>query len=437
MDWRHAALSRLGPSPRAVLLAATTAFGVAATIAILRATEVAEPRLSLPIERSAPSRPMASTSQGPVSTGTSSTTQVPPSGGVGVPDEPSSTEPPSSGYRWSRVAGVAELVDPEGGGGLNAVAEVEGQGLIAVGASSDAPLVLVSPDGLAWSRVEAAERDLDGAILRDVAVVDGRLMAVGSLRGAPAAWTSIDALQWSGVPVTDSTNQLGVGLLEGVAQSSDGSVFAVGFSPGSAGIWALEGGRFEPEASVPAPGDGQVLSDVVSTSKGVVAAGNDAEGNPIALQSTGDGNWASARLPTEDGRASVAALGEVGDVVVAVGYGSSGPRVWTSGDVETWSTTAIPTASPDRPAGLFAVAPGPGGVLAAGQRPGGPLCSSSTDGRSWSECPSEDGVETAAVRDLVAVSGGFVAVGTATSTNHETGLVIWHIEHMTRGALAR
>ncbi|MDP1819099.1 MAG: hypothetical protein Q8K58_04300 [Acidimicrobiales bacterium] len=423
-------------SARTLLLAATTAFGVAAAVAILRVTEVSEPRLTLPVERPARTRPTAmrqttvTTGQGAPTTQLSDTTaSSPPGGGTTI----------SAGlaYRWSPIAGVDEFSAPDAGGGLTAVAAVEGEGLIAVGGSRDAPLVLVSPDGLGWSRVDAAEEDLQGAALRDVAVVDGRLVAVGSLRGAPAAWTSLDAVQWSRVPVTDPANELGVGLLEALAQSPDGSVFAVGFSPGSAGIWALHDGRFEPESSARTPSVGQVLSDVVSTSKGVVAAGNDAEGQPIALRSTGEGTWSTAVLPAEGGRASVAALGEIGDVVVAVGYGVPGPLVWSSADAQSWSAVTAPTTSPGRPAGLYAVAPGPGGALAGGQRPGGPLCSSSTDGTSWSECDGEDGLRTAAVRDLLAVGAGFVAVGTSTPEDGQAGPAIWHVEREPRAAQAR
>jgi hypothetical protein len=433
--WRGA-LSRFHVSPRSLLLAATTAFGVAAAVAILRVTEVSEPRLTLPVERPARTRPTAmrqttvTTGQVPPTTQLSDTTASSPPGS-------GTTVPAGTAYHWSPIAGVDEFSAPGAGGGLTAVAAVEGEGLIAVGGSRDAPLVLVSPDGVGWSRVDAAEEDLDGATLRDVDVVDGRLVAVGSLRGAPAAWTSVDAVQWRPVPVTDTTNDLGVGLLEALAQSPDGSVFAVGFSPGSAGVWALDDGRFEPEASVRTPSGGQVLSDVVSTSKGVVAAGNDAEGNPISLRSTGEGTWSAAALPAEGGRASVAALGEVGDVVVAVGYGASGPRVWSSVDAQSWSAATAPTTSPGRPAGLFAVAPGPGGALAGGQRPGGTLCSSSTDGRAWSECSGEDGLRTAAVRDLLAVGAGFVAVGTSTPVDGKAGPAIWQVEVEPSPAQAR
>lgn len=405
------------------MLAATTVLGLSATVAIVRVTGAEVRALSLPVTRSdEPSAPLTM----PVVA--NSTSADPTTGGrEGTTVHPSARPEPH--YRWELIPGVAELVGEGSGSGLSAIALVEGEGLIAVGNTSTTPVVLVSSDGRAWTRVRDAEPSLEGAVLRDVAVVGEELVAVGSLRGEPAAWASSDAIRWTPMSFSGPTDARTLGLLEGIVVSPDGTVVAVGFAAGSSGIWTLTEGSFTPAQGLrPIPAGDQVLTDVASTTVGLVAGGNDADGRPVIWRSDDAQAWVRSDLPAGGRGASVAAVGEVAGRLVAVGYDGDGARMWTAADDDRWVDVVAPAATEGRPKALWAVATGESGGLAGGQRPGGPLCWASGDGAAWVDCQSDDGLVVATARDLISTTDGFVAVGSATDAGSRAGAAIWRVE---------
>lgn len=176
-------VARLRRPPAALMLAATTVLGLSATVAILRLTSTDVTELTLPVPqqggaktpgRGLTSEPSARSTTPIVAPNTSAT----PANGESEPAGVHSPGRSDPRYRWERVPGVSELVGPGTESGLSAVALVEGEGLIAVGNAGSMPVVLVSAEGQEWTRVEEAEQSLEGAVLRDVAVVRERLVVV-------------------------------------------------------------------------------------------------------------------------------------------------------------------------------------------------------------------------------------------------------------------
>ena len=423
------------------MLAATTVLGLSATVAILRLTSTEARELTLPVPRpdEAKTPTVALSSEPRVrSTIVANSTSAEPATGESEPTAVPSPDRPEPHYRWERIPGVAELVGPGAGSGLSAVALVEGEGLIAVGNAESTPVVLVSPDGREWTRVDEAEPSLQGAVLRDVAVVGERLVAVGSLKGEPAAWASSDGVRWTPISITMPADARTLGVLDGIAVSPNGAVVAVGFAAGSSGIWALAEGSFTPVQGLhPLPAGGQVLADVASTAVGLVAGGNDADGRPVIWRSDDAQAWVRSDPPSDGRGASVAAVGEVAGRLVAVGYDADGARMWTAVEDARWHDVAAPPATGGRPQALWAVARGERGGLAGGQRPGGSLCWASGDGAAWVDCHPGEDLVVATTRDLISTADGFVAVGSATDADSGAGAAIWRVEQDNQAALSR
>lgn len=429
--------------PAALMLAATTVLGLSATVAIFRLTSPDVSELTLPIAPSGgaktSTRGLSSEPRVRSTTPTvAPTTSAEPAGGGSVPTSVSSPGRPDPRYRWERVPGVAELVGPGAESGLSAVALVEGEGLLAVGNASSAPVVLVSAEGQEWTRVEEAEQSLEGAVLRDVAVVGEHLVLVGSFGGEPAAWASSDGVGWTPIPITTPGEGRTLGLLDGIAVSADGTVVAVGFASGTSGIWTLAEDSFTSVQGLrPLSTGGQVLADVASTGVGLLAGGNDADGRPVIWRSEDAHAWVRSDLPADGRGASVAAVGEVAGRLIAVGYDGAGARMWTLAGDGRWLDVAAPPAIGGLPQALWAVATGRSGALAGGQRPGGPLCWASGDGAAWVDCQGEGDLVVATARDLIATSDGFVAVGSATAADSGAGAAIWRVEQDNQAAMPR
>jgi hypothetical protein len=96
---------------------------------------------------------------------------------------------------------------------------------------------------------------------------------------------------------------------------------------------------------------------------------------------------------------------------VAVGDRAGRPAAWTSRDGLTWSRSRVASASGE----MLAVAAGHGRLVAVGTAGLRAAAWTSADGRSWSRVgslplPAVDGTD---LRDVVATSSGFVAVGSA------------------------
>lgn len=420
--------------PAALLLAATTVLGISATVAILRLTTTESRQLTLPIPPRAARSSVPSVSSTVALSSTSTSEELRTAGSAPAPV----TAPVGRDvhYRWQRVPEVAELVGPGPDSGLSAVALVEGQGLIAVGNAGSTAVVLVSPDGRDWTRVEEAEPSLDGAVLRDIAVVEELLIAVGSRRGEPAAWASSDGVDWTPISVAVPVGGRALGLLDGVTLSQEGAVVAVGFATGTGGIWTLADGSFAPvEGLAPMAAGGQVLADVASTAVGLVAGGNDADGRPVIWRSADARTWTRSDPPADARGASVAAVSEVAGELVAVGYDAEGARMWTAGDDTQWLDVAAPPVPGGPPQALWAVAMGRNGGLAGGQRPGGPLCWASGDAAVWVDCYPANDLVAGTTRDLVAVPDGFIAVGSATDSGSVAGAAIWRVEVDNQAAL--
>lgn len=416
-------------------MVATAVLALGGTVAIRDATEPTTPQLSLPLEdRGAvvlhlPDEPPQTSLPSPP-------TAAPATPGAGgepptTPASSTTTSPDSAppSYTWTRLVADDSLAATGAASGLAAVVAVEDDGFVAVGNAGGLPVVLVSGDAAGWSRVPEAEASLGRAVLRDLVVADGVLLAVGSDGGRPAAWSSFDARAWTPIAVSVGSEGSARGLLDGVAAAPDGRVVAAGFEPRGVGVWALGDSGFEP---VTPPSDvtgGQTFADVASTPSGFVVGGNDSEGRPVVWSSPDGELWRRSQVAHEGGTASIAAITDVGDVVVAVGYDDTGPKAWWATDVgATWSVAGGPAPTPARPQSLLAVASTPEGAIAAGQGDGGPLCWSTTDGVRWADCSPPGDIHFGMVRSLVSTGERHVAVGSAAQAGEEAGLSIWIVE---------
>jgi hypothetical protein len=128
----------------------------------------------------------------------------------------------SDGLTWTRVTGQGAL----GGGGINAIAAVDG-GFVAGGDADGRAAFWWSPDGLAWTRV-ADDPSFGPATSGDVVQVmgiaarDGVVVAVGmSAAGGDSpptvvAWHSADGRTWTAASVENGT---------------EGQVFSVAATP--------------------------------------------------------------------------------------------------------------------------------------------------------------------------------------------------------------
>lgn len=244
---------------------------------------------------------------------------------------------------------------------------------------------------------------------------------------APATPTSTSAVTTtSGLPAPDGWRILPADVWEGVrlhdAARADGRTFVAACAPdGSEGsIWWSD----DLEAWSPAPGE-ECISQVASSSLGMVAAGWAG-----TLWSSDGEDWRSLDLATELGFEYPGQLGTVQGVFVAPDgrrvtllYSAASEaestvaRLVTTTDGSTWEMIEDGSADLFDNADVFDVVDGGEGIIAVGASPGGQFVPTaavwtSADGLDWRRVtPADSDYTDKVIYDVVAVDGGFVAVG--------------------------
>ena len=270
------------------------------------------------------------------------------------------------------------------------------------------------------------------------------LVAVGAeyteAEGDVAVWTSLDGRAWSRVPHDESVFG-GEGLQYPLGGAAGGpGLVAVGVDEAGgdpdAAVWTSPDGlvwaRVPHDEAVFGGNDLQTMTSVTTGGPGLVAVGADGSGGDwvLAVWTSPDGlNW--ERLPL-NGAALGGSSGQraervvawsgglvaVGEAICEEGYCAA---VWTSVDGIAWTRTPHDESvfgGPETQA-MEAVAVGGPGLVAVGfDGSGGDFDAAvwtSVDGVAWARVPHDEAVfggeHVQAMSDVVAVGGGFVAVG--------------------------
>jgi len=292
-------------------------------------------------------------------------------------------------------------------GALNDVVVI-GATVVAVGGTGSRPLVMTSPDGLAWVRAPdtAAFDTTGGAGMGSAVTTSGGVLAVGAGDGESVAWLSPDGVSWEKVFESPGTS-----AMASVARDGPGFV-AVGVGiPGlvedfGGAAWTSADGR----TWVPAPATPQLLraplTDVVKTERGLVAVGG--LDGPVSLTSTDGVTWIlhEQRDVVKGGRFWAVALRPDGGLV---GVGDGGAFSAVSDDGAAWRRG--PCTGSLTEASLRAVVATSTGYLAAGSVAGHAAIWTSGNGETWSRVRADLGAGQ--INALVLTASGMVAVGTS------------------------
>lgn len=275
------------------------------------------------------------------------------------------------GIAWFAAPTTVELLAESMTTGLDL-----GDGLVAVGSVRDGPsrnaAVWSSLDGMTWERLgaETLSTEVDESMI-DIAagpsgyVAVGRSGAIDSEQSVGAVWYSADLESWRRAEFdAEGDNPDG---LRGVA-FGDGRYVTVG-----AGLWMSTNGSDWDEASIP---DVQGLNTVRHTDVGFVALGVAPDGSVVVLSSPDGEVWTqSAQDELPEGAALLRDVTDIGDRLLAVGFGSSasgqqGFVVWESPDGVAWTRVSLPDDVAEFGTPIAITAGGPG-VVIVGSGPGG------------------------------------------------------------------
>ena len=282
------------------------------------------------------------------------------------------------GRTWERVPHDDEVFGGEGFPAMYAVT-TGGPGLVAVGASNDAP-IWTSADGRTWERVasDPAVFGENGTSVQGVTAHGSGLVAVGSALSADdfqrsaAVWTSADGRTWQRVP--DDAGVFGSDegtRIKAVTVGGPGLV-AVGedFATDGAAVWtSVDGTSWER-----VPHDDDLFSsgvlwmdDVTVTPEGALIAVGGGQGQAVAWSSPDGRTWERGGVADAD-RAYMTSVAVGGPALVAVGGGEGGGAVWTSQDGASWQRVqpASGVFAGDPFAGMSAVATAGDAVVAVG-----------------------------------------------------------------------
>lgn len=284
---------------------------------------------------------------------------------------------------------------------------------------------------------------------------------------SPAATSSLPSVSTTPVPtiasgwrIVPTPTDAGTGRARDVA-SYEGALIAVGASEAGHGfIWGSADGEAWLSIAGSTPLDGVILDTVAVGDPGVVAAGwNDA--GAVALFSADGTSWFSHEIPASHPGSSIVSVAWRDGHFVAVGGGGEPLAAvsWISTDGRAW--TRVPIIEENHQASLTSVAVGPDSFVAGGMQLGHPATWSSPDGASWTvaDLPGSLADDPGRIRytgghfffpiggdamwvgtdgrhwtkvtvpgfgvgvfDVIAIRGGFVAVG-RTSGNNQAGIV--------------
>ena len=150
------------------------------------------------------------------------------------------------------------------------------------------------------------------------------------------AWSSDDGLTW-----TDRSKPFEGRLPQGVAADGTGFI-AFGVGPGAA--WSArsaDGTAWDEPVPLPGLAEGSIIGNPVVLGGEVVVFVGDPSGAIGMLRPDGGGGWRS-ELTNGLTRETLGRIVAVGDGLVALGGGETGPAAWISSDGISWSPLALP-----------------------------------------------------------------------------------------------
>jgi photosystem II stability/assembly factor-like uncharacterized protein len=273
------------------------------------------------------------------------------------------------------------------------------------------------------------------AIMADVEGGQNGLVAVGYV-GKPGTWTAIawfsaDGRDWQ-VAQIDSADP---SFARSVAANAAGEVVAVGWRGSSPAVWLSGDGETWTSADVPHHGDApERVITVTATDGGWIAGGSAGPElgmrRPRMWTSTDGRAWQTVPdltdaadgeiveiLPLEDGYLALGQLGTVQHPNGSVAWQSEDGQDWTRIDDPALGTALVAAGAIGQDGRLIAV----GTSLDAREA----VVWVSADGRSWERLPEEESRlfhgQKIRMTDVIATSGGWVAVGDESSIQRPTG----------------
>ncbi len=152
------------------------------------------------------------------------------------------------------------------------------------------------------------------------------------------AWSSADGLKW-----TDRSEPFEGRLPQGVAADGPGFVaFGVGPFPGPA--WSArsaDGSSWDEPVPLPGLAEAAIIGNPVVLGSEVVVFVGDPSGAIGMLRPDGSGGWRS-ELTNGLTRETLGRIAAVGDGLIALGGGETGPMAWISADGISWRPLDLP-----------------------------------------------------------------------------------------------
>ena len=337
------------------------------------------------------------------------TTSSPPSAAVSLPIVTSAPATPASvaGQAWQLLTLPAGIPN----GDLSAVA-VDDQGWIAVGRRGTAGvLVLVSPDGRAWTEIDRALFSVgDTSNLSVAAGAAGRVIFAVLVDGRTACWHAAPGGSWKKV-IFPSSPQVD-GVVWGAGRFLADGVVSPGSSSAHAGLWrSSDGITWHSIASGPPSTGGLAHIATGFLLAGGLPSGGGASYSAVWL-STDGATWSKPqRLPGGDTALASQVAGGSGGIVIW--SDPPGGVTWTSASGTAWAKETVSLASDT----IFGVAPlGTGFVLSGRDSPGSSdvFAFRPSLSASWQEVPTEPNVG-GLVTAIMEAPDGSQAVGVGNS----------------------
>lgn len=312
----------------------------------------------------------------------------------------------TDGEQWQELTGADSVINLDPGAVINDLLSTP-NGVFAAGSSINADRLSAalwySSDGIHWMTVRSAVSTFFGngdhviTSLLDIGQTGNSepgapgptgLLAVGGVRlgssWQPASWISPNGFSWSQTSESFPLNAEppgSPGALAYAVAEADGTMFAVGGSPGRQRLWQSDDGLAWSEIPLPAPaagGTGWHLGLVAASGHTTVLADN-IPGQPYVLvhqngrwrQPSAQGTFGSP-LPTA---VPTSLIGDNGTLVMSVdlsnpgqslGSATNSVAVLTSSDGRSWQTANVDAFDHAMVKQLLAV---PRGLLAVGSAP--------------------------------------------------------------------
>lgn len=349
------------------------------------------------------------------------------------------------------------LEGPAAGRGTMVAVAAGGPGLVAVGNDRDSShhhntsnserhhveaVAWTSLDGGPWWRV-AGQPGFEHAVMQDVAWSRGVLVAVGYTDSDPDGvvttrlWNSLDGTAWTVLPDgtipadTRLTSVLGTPtgfLASGVERDAGGIERGV--------VWRSDDGSAWTRATDPAAFEAERLDGIFEVGGELIAIGQSRGDalliNPPLLWRSADGSdWEAIALPDDafgTDLAGIAAIARGGPGYIAVGtvidrlspqdptsqivWPPTDGAIWTSPDLRNWKRVEPARelfGGPENQA-VDSVVAIRGGYVAMGSAGSGAGAWTSADGRQWQQVTLPEAA-TGTVEDAVVMNGAIIGVG--------------------------